>query len=1361
MFFVKIKVYLSLFRCYTVNQKNRENDQGAIGGKVMTKKRWTFWLTIAVFVCALFTAVACDGDGGKLTIGGIPENGTVEMTETDMTLSLNCNVNGAEWSSSDSAVAVIDANGTVTLKGAGATVISARKGELSDEFILTVVDKRIPEVSCEIGGIPQDNTVSVEDGELVLTASCSDGSPVIWASRNEAVATVNDSGTVTLLRRGTVDIVARSANDSSVFAVCTLRVLGVPSQGITAVNGLPASGMIAVGSDYALFVKETPQDCEPSLIEWSVEDESIATVDADGVLHGISAGTTNLIASAQDGAISKTVSIEVVEVRQNYEDFTTAQQIGNYIAGVIEVRDSENALSPELRQEGDNTYLVYSHRMADGDGKYMIFSFSDLKPGVRYILEYRMKLLSVSDGTFDHQINVYGGQTKPVAMGDPLTGTLYAWSATNLDTSDKKIYQTGGTALYCDGEAYVNGTTNTDAFHTYTLAFTAGESVVGFGFVGACSYEVMLDYICVSEAPSADDFSIDCPTDTLPLNESMALSVIAAGDLLYYQPFDITYTSSDEGIANVSSDGVLTPVSEGKVTITARDNTLDKEHTITIEITSPIDRDGYDLFFDSADDRVDNSYLCLLYQLETPVVGALHNGYWVEIEIDTVYYRGPIEFYLAVLNTDADAYENVSESDLMAFKDWGQISAPASGKSSTQKYLIYLDWERSDYTIDHLGVYVRNASEFKIGVNVNLEAYDAATDPERENHDVFLSGNGWNNNAATVALAQPVFATQSFSVTISLDLSFYTGAITQIYLELYSGDVLYLNPDALDQRREDGWLSVNGAGKYTFTGEFLWSLSGNIDKIKIQVFGEGAYRVGIDNVSVEIEAPDMSAYDAGIIGNGWNNNSATITLSDSMYAAQNYTVSISFDLAFVSGTITQIHLALYSGETLFLNPDGLDQVRADGWLAVDGAKKYTFTGKFPWNQAGNLDKAIIQVFGEGAYIVGIDNFEIDIKAPDTSSYDKVIQATGDGSAEYVLTDLQYAAQNYTVKVSLNLTAVSGNVARMRILLYSGENLFLNQDLLDGVEKEGEWIVVNQLGTMTFTGTFDWAQAGNIDRAVVMVTDPNAYIVGINDFMIEIKAPEVPDIDDEYDLVISESEWSSTDVRYPIADAPYAAQNYTVTISLNLTVVTGSLNKMYLALYSGDAQFLNPNDLDKVTLNDGWIVLTQSGEYTFTGDFQWAQQGNVDKICIAFNGADFTVGISDLSVTTQAPEPPSPSAEGILVSGTSWANSEMIALEPAVSAAANAVIRITMDVQILSGGLDEIYIEIYNAADEMVATCGWDQSVAAGSGTYTFTSSPVAGTASSFEIAKIKVTLHREGLPIEVNLVLISAELQEA
>ena len=1207
----------------------------------MVKRKWTFGLVMVLLLCAILTAVACSEKVKQLVITGIPENGTIEMTVNDMTFSVDCNADGAEWNSSDAAVAVIDSEGTITLKGAGATVISARKGDLSAEFILTVVDKRIPSATCEIGGVPENNTVSVEDGEIRLTASCSDNSPVVWYSRNEAIATVDNSGKVTLLARGTVEIVAQSANDSSVFAVCTLRVLGVASQGIASIGGLPQSGKIGVGNEYSLSAVETPQDCEPSEIVWSIRDTSIAKVTAEGVLTGVSAGTTELTASAQDGKLTKTVSIEVVNVVQNYEDFTTAKQIGNYIAGVIEIRDSENILSPELVADGDNYYLKYSHRMADGDGKYMVYSFSALKPGVRYVLEYNMKLLSVSDGTYDHQINVYGGQTEPIAMGDPLTGTLYAWSASNLDTSDKKVYQTGGTALYCDGQAYEYGSTSTGEFRTYTLAFIAGESTVGFGFVNACTYEVLFDYICVREAPSVDDFSIDCPAESLPLNETMTLSAVATEDLLYYQPFAITYTSSDENIAKIDGKGVLTPVSEGEVTITAEDANLGKEHSVTITITSSIDRESYDLFFDDTDSRIDNSYLCLLYELEQPVAGTLHQGYWIEIEIDTVYYRGPIEFYLAVLNTDADVYGNVADTDLMAFKDWGQIRVPASGESSTQKYLIYLEWERSDYTIDHLGVYVRNATEFKIGVNVDVQTYDVSSDPDAANYDAFISGSGWNDNAVMYTLAETPFAAQNYTVTISLDLTVVSGSIDKIYIALYSGDVLFLNPDGLEQGREDGWITASGSGHYEFTGEFLWAQAGNLDKADIRVYGEGGYRVGIDNISVDIEKPDTSGYDKVIEGNGWENNSVTIELAEPPYAAQNYTVTITMDLTVVSGSISTMYIGLYNN--------------------------------------------------------------------------------------------------------------------------GSDSPYLNPSLLDGVELTNDgWIVVSKTGTLTFTGTFDWPLQGNIDYADIRVYGEGKYIVGINDFAIAINAPAEPEPSEEFDIQISAEEWSSDTAMYAIAQPPYAAQNYTVTISMDLTVVSGSIDKIYIALYSGEAQFLNPNDLDNVTLTEGWISLSELKGYTFTGKFQWAQEGTIDKINIIVHGANFVVGINNLTITTQAPqipEPEEPVEEGYLISGSGWEGKADIAIDPAVSAGAGATLSIILKLEMVSGSLDELYIQIYNAANEMVATCGWDQSVAAGSGEYTFTSTGIAEAASNFDISKITVMLHKEGGAYEVRINLVSIEVQ--
>lgn len=283
MFFVKIRVYIKADRCYTIKKTVLSKK----GGKSMVKRKWTFGLVMVLMLCAILTAVACSEKVKQLVITGIPENGTIEMTVNDMTFSVDCNADGAEWNSSDAAVAVIDSEGTITLKGAGATVISARKGDLSAEFILTVVDKRIPSATCEIGGVPENNTVSVEDGEIRLTASCSDNSPVVWYSRNEAIATVDSSGKVTLLARGTVEIVAQSANDSSVFAICTLRVLGVASQGIASIGGLPQSGKIGVGNEYSLSAVETPQDCEPSEIVWSIRDTSIAKVTAEGVLTGV------------------------------------------------------------------------------------------------------------------------------------------------------------------------------------------------------------------------------------------------------------------------------------------------------------------------------------------------------------------------------------------------------------------------------------------------------------------------------------------------------------------------------------------------------------------------------------------------------------------------------------------------------------------------------------------------------------------------------------------------------------------------------------------------------------------------------------------------------------------------------------------------------------------------------------------------------------------------------------------------------------------------------------------------------------------------------------------------------------------
>ena len=388
----------------------------------MKKTLLTALTVLCTLVMALGVGTACAPKGGNnatssssqaesLEITGRPTDDTAILTDTVNTLTLGCEEADATWSSSDTAVATVE-NGVVTLHSAGSTVIRVSKGEKTGEFILTVVDERIPVLATvTITGMPQNGEVQLANGSLQLSAACSDESAVEWRSNDETIATVDETGKVTFVSPGSVDIVAQKQGDTSVYSVCTLNIV-------------------------------TPKD--------------------------------------------------------SYEDFSTAVVIGNYIVGDIEIRDASNILSPEIvyDESADNYSWKYSHAKADGNNKYMIYTFGGLEAGARYILKYNMKVL-YQEGTYNHQINLYSDKEVPVSVNDPLVGNVYNWHTTGLDTETAKIYQSGSGALYRDGARWTGNADSTDDFHEYTLGFIAGESSVGFAFVGGNTYEVLFDYICV------------------------------------------------------------------------------------------------------------------------------------------------------------------------------------------------------------------------------------------------------------------------------------------------------------------------------------------------------------------------------------------------------------------------------------------------------------------------------------------------------------------------------------------------------------------------------------------------------------------------------------------------------------------------------------------------------------------------------------------------------------------------------------------------------------------------------------------------------------------------------------------------
>ena len=140
-----------------------------------------------------------------------------------------------EWSSSDESVAVVDENGVVTAVAVGEATITA-----------TTVDDSNLSATCKVTVIPTlvvsielDQTeASVEEkSDLQLTATIlpehATNKEVAWSSSDKWVASVDNTGLVTMYSTGEVIITATTTDGTNLSATCRINVYS----GIDGVNG--------------------------------------------------------------------------------------------------------------------------------------------------------------------------------------------------------------------------------------------------------------------------------------------------------------------------------------------------------------------------------------------------------------------------------------------------------------------------------------------------------------------------------------------------------------------------------------------------------------------------------------------------------------------------------------------------------------------------------------------------------------------------------------------------------------------------------------------------------------------------------------------------------------------------------------------------------------------------------------------------------------------------------------------------------------------------------------------------------------------------------------------------------------------
>lgn len=255
-----------------------------------------------------------------------------------------------QWNSSDSEIASVDNDGTVTAIAEGNAVITVNCNDISASCTVNVEDETVELESISIE--PSEAEIAIGD-TLILTAVTEpeDISLTLnWTSSDESIVTVNNNGEAVGVASGNAVITVEADGK---IATCNIKVNAIEAESITL---SPTSVTLMEGESTYITATILPENTSDKTLTWSSSDNTVAEINASGMITAISTGNATITAETVNGKTAN-CSVTVILKPQTgdilYSDGTWSTDIDNTktAIGVIFYSGDITAYDSELAQD--------------------------------------------------------------------------------------------------------------------------------------------------------------------------------------------------------------------------------------------------------------------------------------------------------------------------------------------------------------------------------------------------------------------------------------------------------------------------------------------------------------------------------------------------------------------------------------------------------------------------------------------------------------------------------------------------------------------------------------------------------------------------------------------------------------------------------------------------------------------------------------------------------------------------------------------------------------------------------------------------------------------------------------------------